>query len=264
MSDQENNQTIIENEQLNNIQVSNTESDSNEISEEQNTTTSESLMAQRFRKFFPVIVDVETAGFNPETDALLEFAAITLQFNDNGYLVPKNTYYYKIKPFEGSKFVQSNLKFTGIDPFDPNRIAFTEKEIFPSFFKSISKEVKAAGCSRAILVGHNAHFDHSFLKAVTNRLSYKRSPFHPFSVIDTASLSALTLGQTVMGISCLVAGIDFDENKAHNALYDTQKEAELFCFSINRYKDLGGWPLPNYMQENSSTIAAEYKTRFAK
>ena len=34
------------------------------------------LVSNRFRGFLPVVVDVETAGFNSETDALLEIAAI--------------------------------------------------------------------------------------------------------------------------------------------------------------------------------------------
>ncbi len=222
------------------------------------------LMAKRFRGFYPVVVDVETAGFNAATDALLEFSAITLQFNEQGDLVPKNTYFYRIKPFEGSNIVKANIDFIGIDPFDPKRIAFTEKEIFPSFFKSIAKEVKAAGCSRAVLVGHNAHFDHGFLNAVTARLNYKRSPFHPFSVIDTASLSALVLGQTVLGVSCLIAGLDFKEEDAHSALYDTQKEAQLFCFFVNRYKELGGWPLPENMLNKSSNAVLEHKAKVKK
>ena len=35
-------------------------------------------MAQRFRGFLPVVVDVETGGFNAETDALLEIAVVTI------------------------------------------------------------------------------------------------------------------------------------------------------------------------------------------
>jgi len=40
-----------------------------------------------------------------------------------------------------------------------------------------------------------------------------------------------------------VAGIDFDNKKAHSAVYDTEKTAELFCMIVNRWKDMGGWDL---------------------
>ncbi len=227
-----------------------------------NVTTKEPIednrMAQRFRGFYPVIIDVETAGFNAQTDALLEFAAITTQFDDNGNLIPKNTYFYRIKPFEGSVIVKANIDFIGIDPFDPNRKAFEEREVFPSFFKSISKEVKAAKCKRAILVGHNANFDHGFIKAVVERIKYKRDPFHPFSVIDTASLAGIFYGQTVLGRAAITAGLDYKEENAHSALYDTQMEAELFCNMVNRYKDLGGWPLSDEMNKRAEEAVINY------
>ena len=39
-------------------------------------------VAGRFRGFLPVVVDVETAGFNSETDALLEIAAVFLDLDE--------------------------------------------------------------------------------------------------------------------------------------------------------------------------------------
>ena len=38
------------------------------------------LMARRFRQFLPVVIDVETGGFNCATDALLEICAVMIQF----------------------------------------------------------------------------------------------------------------------------------------------------------------------------------------
>ncbi len=217
-------------------------------------------IAGRFRGYYPVVIDVETAGFNPETDALLEFAAITVRYDDNGKLVKNCTYHANIKPFPNANIVDANVKYIGVDPFDPNRQALTEAEALPPFFKAISREMKAAGCSRAILVGHNGNFDFSFIKAATERIKYKRSPFHQFSVIDTVSLSALMLGQTVLSVSCLTAGIEFDEQKAHAALYDTEKEAELFCYLVNRVTELGGWPLPKEMRQatNDALMSVSY------
>ncbi|MEQ3694370.1 MAG: ribonuclease T [Alcanivorax sp.] len=201
------------------------------------------LMAQRFRGFLPVVVDVETGGFNSEKDALLEIAMVTLKMDDEGYLHPDETLSADIHPFDGANLEQEALDFTGIDPFDPERDAEFEIDALTGMLQTVRREIKKYGCTRAVLVGHNAHFDHGFLRAAIDRNDIKRDPFHPFSSFDTASIAAIALGQTVLAKSCKTAGIDFDNNEAHSAAYDTYKTAELFCFIVNRNKDLGGWPL---------------------
>ena len=200
-------------------------------------------MAQRFRGFLPVVVDVETGGFNSEKDALLEIAMVTLKMDDEGYLHPDETLSADIHPFDGANLEQEALDFTGIDPFDPERDAEFEIDALTGMLQTVRREIKKYGCTRAVLVGHNAHFDHGFLRAAIDRNDIKRDPFHPFSSFDTASIAAIALGQTVLAKSCKTAGIDFDNNEAHSAAYDTYKTAELFCFIVNRNKDLGGWPL---------------------
>jgi ribonuclease T len=201
------------------------------------------LMADRFRGFLPVVIDVETAGFNPRTDALLEVAAVTLTMDDNGYLMIDQSFDEAVDPFEGANLEQSALDFTGIDPFDPERNAIPETLALENIFKAIRKSIKAHNCKRAVLVGHNAAFDHSFIQAAATRTDAKRNPFHPFSTFDTATLAGLAYGQTVLARACDVAGIDFDGKQAHSALYDTVKTAELFCAIVNRWKDLGGWDM---------------------
>jgi ribonuclease T len=200
-------------------------------------------MSDRFRGFLPVVVDVETAGFNPRTDALLEVAAVTLTMDENGYLIIDKSFDYQVAPFEGANLEAAALEFTGIDPFDPERGAVSEQEALESIFKPIRKSIKAHDCKRAVLVGHNAAFDHSFILNAAERADIKRNPFHPFSTFDTATLGGLAFGQTVLARACEVAGIDFDGKQAHSALYDTQKTAELFCTLVNRWKDLGGWEM---------------------
>lgn len=108
----------------------------------------------------------------------------------------------------------------------------------------VRKGMKESNCSRAIMVAHNATFDHTFTMAAAERASLKRNPFHPFVTFDTAALSGLALGQTVLSKACITAGIEFDGTQAHSALYDTERTAELFCEIVNRWKRLGGWPLP--------------------
>ncbi|MCL5255871.1 MAG: ribonuclease T [Gammaproteobacteria bacterium] len=205
--------------------------------------TEKPAIKDRFRGYLPVVIDVETAGFNPKTDALLEIAAVIVDFNDDGELVPVATHHAHIEPFEGSNIEQAAIDFNGIDPFNPLRGAVPEEEGLRVIFKAIRKAQKAAGCQRSVLVGHNANFDHSFVMAAAERASLKRNPFHPFVSFDTASMAALTLGQTVLVKACHAAGIAFDGKEAHSAVYDTERTAELFCWMVNRYQSLGGWPL---------------------
>lgn len=202
-----------------------------------------SMMKRRFRGFFPVIVDVETGGFNSQTDALLEVAAVTLRFDDQGNLHPDEEYHFNIEPFKGANIETAALEFTGIDPSNPLRFAVDESVGLRELFGSIRTAQKEAECQRSVLVGHNAAFDISFIQAAAGRINAKRNPFHPFTCFDTATLSGLALGQTVLAKSCEKAKIKFDSNEAHSALYDAKKTAELFCYIVNRWKKLGGWPL---------------------
>lgn len=195
-------------------------------------------LARRFRGFLPVVVDVETAGFNARTDALLEVAAVIIGMNDEGEVYPEHRQAFNVAPFEGANIEQAALDFTGIDPYSPLRDALDEGEALRQLFQPIRKAVKAYGCNRAVLVGHNAFFDHSFLFAAAERAAIKRNPFHPFSTFDTATLAALAYEHTVLAQACKRAGIEFDNKEAHSALYDAEKTAELFCRIVNRWKHL--------------------------
>ncbi|EAQ64768.1 ribonuclease T [Marinomonas sp. MED121] len=210
----------------------------------------------RFRGFLPVVIDVETAGFNNKTDALLEIAASILRMDENGELYIHETIEFNVRPFEGANLEKSALEFTGIDPFDPERKDVVEAEVLGQIFSKVRKELKSVGCKRAILVGHNAAFDHGFLNAAIERCDIKRNPFHPFSSFDTASLAGLAFGQTVLAKACEAAAIPFSNAEAHSAKYDTEKTAELFCEIVNRWKRLGGWSLaaPESMDDMSSFI----------
>ncbi len=201
----------------------------------------DTLMADRFRTFLPVVIDVETGGFNADTDAILEIAAVILCMTPEGVLEIEQSFFHRVVPFEGANIEEAALKFTGIDPYHPLRVARSEKEVFQSMFKLIRESMKAQGCKRAILVGHNAHFDHGFVRAASERHNLKRNPFHPFSSFDTATLSGLAYGQTVLSRACAAAKIDFDDSEAHSARYDAEKTAELFCGIVNKWKELGGY-----------------------
>ncbi|MEE4299480.1 MAG: ribonuclease T [Pseudomonadales bacterium] len=199
-------------------------------------------MAQRFRGFLPVVVDVETGGFEAGSDALLELAAVLLEFDEAGTLAVSESLTVHVEPFEGANIEPAALEFNGIDPSSPLRGAVPEREALGEVFGRVRRALKGSGCNRAVLVGHNAHFDHGFVQAAAARAEIKRNPFHPFSCFDTATLAGLAYGQTVLAKACAAAGIAFDAREAHSALYDAEKTAELFCGIVNRWQALGGWP----------------------
>ncbi len=193
-------------------------------------------LSTRFRGFLPVVVDVETGGFNSGTDALLEIAAVTIGLDENGRFEPQEAVSTHVIPFEGANMDPSSLAVNGIDPYHPLRAARKEQDALGYIFKPVREAVKKANCTRAILVGHNAAFDQGFLNAAISRTGIKRNPFHPFSNFDTVSFAGLALGQTVLAKAVRAAGISWDDSEAHSALYDTQKTAELFCYVLNQWE----------------------------
>ncbi len=193
-------------------------------------------MAERFRGFLPVVVDVETGGFNSKTDALLEIAAVLVDFADGGILTRGETIRFHVKPFEGANLEPASLAVNGIDPNHPLRPAIDERDALQRLFRDVRKAVKDAGCSRAILVGHNAAFDLGFLNEAIARSEIKRNPFHPFSCFDTATLCGVAFGQTVLARAVAAAGFEWDEESAHSAAYDAEMTADLFCEIVNRFQ----------------------------
>jgi len=190
---------------------------------------------QRFRSYLPVVVDVETAGFNPKKDALLEVAIVILRMDEDGLLYCAETHAANIEPFPGANLDEAALKFTGIDPFNPFRMEQEEGSALRELFSPVRKEVKESKCTRAILVGHNPTFDLNFINAAAERNKIKRNPFHQFSSFDTATLGGLAYGQTVLSRACEAAGMKWNDDKAHSAKYDTEQTAELFCRIVNQW-----------------------------
>lgn len=195
-----------------------------------------SPVGKRFRGFLPVVVDVETGGFNAKTDALLEIAVVLLLMDSKGLIAPDETLSTHIQPFEGANLEPASLEINGIDPFHPLRIALPEKDALEWVFRAIRRAIKSNECNRAVLVGHNASFDLSFLNAAVQRTGIKRNPFHPFSILDTVTLGAVVYGQTVLSRAVQAAGIAWNKNEAHSAVYDAQKTADLFCTVVNRWQ----------------------------
>ena len=203
-----------------------------------NARKEKSPIANRFRGFLPVVVDVETGGFNPNTDALLEIAGVVIEMQEDGNLIRGETWRYHVQPFAGANMEAASLAVNGIDPFHPLRPALPESEALTRLLGDIRRAVKDSGCNRAVLVGHNAYFDLNFLNAAVTRCDIKRNPFHPFSCFDTATLGGVAFGQTVLAKLALAAGVEWDSSEAHSAAYDAEITADLFCMICNRFRGI--------------------------
>ncbi len=190
-------------------------------------------LAQRFRGYLPIVVDVETGGFNEQTDALLQIAAVIVDIDKAGRYYCAETVACHVNPFAGSRLEPKSMEVNGIDVDHPFRMAVDEKIALPKIFKPVRTALKKHSCTKAILVGHNAHFDLKFINAAAQRSGIKRNPFHPFSTFDTVSLAGLVYGQTVLARSVKAANLEWDASEAHSAIYDAEMTAELFCKIIN-------------------------------
>jgi ribonuclease T len=187
----------------------------------------------RFRGFLPVVVDVETGGFDAARDALLEIAAVLLDYDADCGWRRGQTLAHHVAPFPGANIDPAALEFNGIDPHHPFRFAVSEQDALANIFRGVRQSVAAHECTRAILVGHNPAFDLGFLKAAVARTGMKRNPFHAFSMFDTATLAGLAFGQTVLSRAVVAAGFEWRDADAHSAIYDAERTADLFCTIVN-------------------------------
>lgn len=195
-------------------------------------------LASRFRGLLPVVIDIETSGLNPATDGMLEIAAVMLTVNEFGRLQRAKTLSYHVEPFIGARIDQEALEITGIDPESPLRFAIPEAQALHRVFAAVQEQLEAEKCYRAVLVGHNAWFDLSFILAAAKRAGIRQLPFHTFTTFDTASLAAVALGETVLARAAKRARISFNVKDAHSAIYDAEKTADLFCHIANKMAEL--------------------------
>ncbi len=203
-----------------------------------NASPAATRMAQRFRGFLPVVMDVETGGFDCLRHALLEIAVVPVRMDEEGFVHPQPVVSTHVDAFPGSELDPRSMEVTGIIPDHPFRAALPERQALDLVFRPVRAALRESGCQRAILVGHNAAFDLGFLNAAVRRTGHKRNPFHPFSCFDTVTLGGLACGQTVLSRAVEASGRTWDAREAHSAVYDAERTAELFCDVVNRWKEM--------------------------
>jgi ribonuclease T len=192
-------------------------------------------IANRFRGFYPVVIDLETAGFDAKKNPILELAAVTLQIDEQGQWGLEETFHHHIIPFAGSTLDMAALEFTGIQPDNPFRFAISEEEALTQLFDLLDEKIKYHRCERAVMVAHNATFDQSFIQAAVKRCKLTHDPFHRFTTFDTATLCGLAFGQTVLAKAIKASGFEYDKELAHSAKYDAEMTAKVFCHIVNRW-----------------------------
>ncbi len=221
------------------------------MSDETETSPAFKPMAERFRGYLPVVVDVETGGFDWNRHALLEIAAVPIELDEDGRFVPGEVASAHIEPAPGTSIDPKSQEVTGIKVDHPLRGALPEREGLDKVFMPVRAAAKKHGCQRAILVGHNAHFDLNFLNAAVGRVQHKRNPFHPFSVFDTVTMAGMANGQTVLARAVHAAGLEWDQREAHSAVYDAERTAQLFCIIANAWPQIGN-ATPGVAQASSA------------
>ncbi|XNN30043.1 exonuclease domain-containing protein [Escherichia coli] len=90
------------------------------------------------------MIDVETAGFNAKTDALLEIAAITLKMDEQGWLMPDTTLHFHVEPFVGANLQREALAFNGITRTIPIAARSANTRRCTKFLKLYVKVLKRA------------------------------------------------------------------------------------------------------------------------
>lgn len=194
---------------------------------------------KRFDGFLPIVIDVETSGARAHTDALLEIAAFLVELDDEGKYVIGDFYHTHVEPFEGARIDPEAMAVNRITIEHPFRFAIPEEDALTGLFEFTREALKKHQCRRAILVGHNAHFDLGFLQATAKRCKlYNKNPYHNYTVFDTATLGAMFYGKSVLAKAIAAAKIEFNRDEAHSAVYDARKTAELFCGILNKMTEI--------------------------
>ena len=185
-----------------------------------------------------VYIDTETTGFDPKKNALIQIGFI---YEEDGKVIGRKT--YNIKPWEGCEWNPDAIEKTGITP----EIAATyqdSKEAFNHFTRVLGKYINRYDkADKAFFVGYNAKFDEEFIRdwfirnAETERDKQFGNGYGCFFWTPCVDVMQFALFRTMgsrasfpnfqLGTVCQALGIEFNEEDAHDALYDITKTREL-------------------------------------
>ena len=90
-------------------------------------------LSERFRGYLPVVLDLETGGFDHQVNPILELACCFVQMQDDRLSI-KGQESWNVQPVDGMVVEPASLKVTGIDLDDPHRDAMDEASVLKDFF----------------------------------------------------------------------------------------------------------------------------------
>lgn len=166
-----------------------------------------------------VVFDLETTGFSPETNRIIEIGAVKVQ---NGKIVDKFSTFVNPQvpiPFRIEQLTSINDSMV----IDAPVIA----DILPEFMKF---------CEGCVMVAHNADFDMSFIKKNCQRLDIDCKP----TIVDTVALARVllpNLNRFKLDTVAKALGISLENH--HRAVDDAGCTAEIFVKFIEMLRERG-------------------------
>ena len=166
-----------------------------------------------------VVFDLETTGFSPETNRIIEIGAVKVQ---NGKIVDKFSTFVNPQvpiPFRIEQLTSINDSMV----IDAPVIA----DILPEFMKF---------CEGCVMVAHNADFDMSFIKKNCQRLNIDCKP----TIVDTVALARVllpNLNRFKLDTVAKALGVSLENH--HRAVDDAGCTAEIFVKFIEMLRERG-------------------------
>ena len=166
-----------------------------------------------------VVFDLETTGFSPETNRIIEIGAVKVQ---NGKIVDKFSTFVNPQvpiPFRIEQLTSINDSMV----IDAPVIA----DILPEFMKF---------CEGCVMVAHNADFDMSFIKKNCQRLDIPCKP----TIVDTVALARVllpNLNRFKLDTVAKALGVSLENH--HRAVDDAGCTAEIFVKFIEMLRERG-------------------------
>lgn len=179
-------------------------------------------MTRRQRKRAPhlakalLVIDTETTGLDPTSDALVQLAAVALDPNNLAELAAFSTLIRTDKPISDAAYAVHGL-------------ATSDLEAAPDLTAALTKFRKFAD-PNAVISGHNVAFDYAFLRNAYAQLGWI-FPFD-YHILDIWSLAFFILGADGIDLPkysldhlCSLYGIR--RGPRHDALEDVRASAQV-------------------------------------